>query len=93
MKYDTFRDYVERLYNYGHDLIEMDEALGVDISASIFGEQIDNMAELLFLAVNSDYDIEHDCAGVMEWFYEVIMFSESLTDNELMGLYIAILES
>ena len=51
------------------------------------------MVELLFLAVNSNYDIEHDSAGVMEWFYEVIMFSESLTDNELMELYIAILES
>ena len=93
MKYDTFRDYVERLYNYGHDLVELDEMLGVYISASMFGEQIDNMVELLFLAVNSNYDIEHDSAGVMEWFYEVIMFSESLTDNELMELYIAILES
>ena len=93
MKYDTFRDYVERLYSYGHDLVEIDEMLGVDISASIFGEQIDNMTELLFLAVNPDYDIEYDCAGVMEWFYEVIIFSESLTDKELMELYIAILES
>lgn len=93
MKYDTFRDYVERLYNYGHNLVEIDEMLGVDISASIFGEQIDTMTDLLFLAVNPDYDIEYDCAGVMEWFYEVIMFSESLTDEELMKLYIAILES
>ena len=37
MKYDTFRDYVERLYNYGHDLVELDEMLGVYISASMFG--------------------------------------------------------
>ena len=93
MKYDTFRDYVERLHDYARTLAYIDATLDIDFSASIFGEQIDNMAELLFLAVNSDYDIEHDCAGVMEWFYEVIMFSESLTDNELMGLYIAILES
>ena len=93
MKYDTFRDYVERLHDYARTLAYIDATLDIDFSASIFGEQIDNMAELLFLAVNSNYDVEHDSAGVMEWFYEVIMFSESLTDNELMGLYIAILES
>ena len=60
MKYDTFRDYVERLHDYAHTLAHVDETLGVDFSASIFGEQIDNMTQLMFLAVNPDYDIDSD---------------------------------
>lgn len=93
MKYDTFRDYVERLYDYTHDLAEIDEMLGIDVSASLFGDQIDNMTELIFLAVNPNYDTEHDHTGIMEWFYEVIISNDALTDKELMELYIAILES
>ena len=93
MKYDTFRDYVERLYNYVCTLIDIDEMLDIDFSASIFGDQIDNMTQLIFLAVNPDYDIGCDKPGVMEWFYDAIFSHEFLTDNELMELYIAILES
>ena len=93
MKYDTFRDYVERIHNYAHTLAHVDEMLGIDFSASIFGEQIDNMTQLMFLAVNPDYDIECDKPGAMEWFYDAIFSHEFLTDNELMELYIAILES
>ena len=93
MKYDTFIDYVERLHDYAHTLTHVDETLGVDFSASIFDEQIDNMAQLMFLAVNPDYDIEGDNPGAMEWFYDAIFSHEFLTDKELMELYIAILES
>lgn len=93
MKYDTFRDYVERLYNYVYTLNHVDEMLDIDFSASIFGDQIDNITELIFLAVNPDYDIGNDNPEVMEWFYDSIFSHEFLTDNELMELYIAILES
>lgn len=93
MKYDTFRDYAERLYNYVCTLTHVDEILDTDFSTSIFGDQIDNMTQLIFLAVNPDYDIENDNPGAMEWFYNAIFSHEFLTDNELMELYIAILES
>ena len=93
MKYDTFRDYVERLHDYARTLAYIDETLDIDFSASIFGDQIDNMTQLMFLAVNPDYDIECDTPGAMEWFYDAIFSHEFLTDNELRGLYIAILES
>lgn len=93
MKYDTFRDYVERLYNYVCALTHVDEMLDIDFSESIFGNQINNITELIFLAVNPDYDIGNDNSGVMEWFYNLIFSHEFLTDNELMELYIAILES
>lgn len=93
MKYDTFIDYVERLHNYAHTLTHVDEMLGIDLTASIFGDQIDNMTQLMFLAVNPDYDIEGDNPGAMEWFYDAMSSHEFLTDKELMELYIAILES
>ena len=51
------------------------------------------MTQLMFLAVNPDYDIGCDNPGAMEWFYDAIFSHEFLTDNELMELYIAILES
>ena len=60
MKYDTFRDYVERLHDYARTLAYVDVTLDIDFSASIFGEQIDNMTQLMFLAVNPDYDIDSD---------------------------------